>query len=361
MDRHPIEVLMDKGAEKKWPVMLHFDLTYKCNQRCIHCYVVRQNRGELSSSEIKQTLIELANAKSFLLTLSGGEIFVRDDIFDIISTASKLNFRTVILSNGTLITPGIAKLLKKFNIAEVHISIYSTAPEQHDKITRTKDSFKKTLRGIDLLLEQGIRVVIKTQLMKQTFDEYRRIKLFADKLGADYLFGPTIFPKMDFDKKATYLSPTIHQIEKLYLDMGNFALKGDLEEVKKRAEKFIISESNLSRPLCGAGWNRCYISPYGDVFPCNSLLIPIGNLRQNNFREIWDNSPLLGYIRNIDLKMMVECLHCMFLPYCNPCPGVGYQGTGNLFKPYKLHCRVTKAKFKAIKKTYYSRKEVVKQ
>jgi len=347
MKRHPIEILMNKGAKKKWPVNIHFDLTYKCNERCIHCYVVKQKRKELSLHEVKQALFQLADAHGLLLTLSGGEIFTREDVLDILMTTKKLNFRTVILSNGSLITAYAAKWIKKTNVAEVQISIYNADAHIHDTITRSKNSFKQTMKGIGFLKKEGVRVVLKTPLMRHTFKDYKKIKLFADKLGIEYLFGPVILPKMNFDKSLTHLSPNVNQLKKLFLDSST--LKKDLEAIKIRAESYNL-KSNLNKPICDGGFNRCYISPYGDVFPCGTLRIKVGNLRDNTFREIWDHSTALRDIRGISVKMMEECLQCGLLAFCIPCPGMGHQGTGNLLKPYKLHCKIALAKKKAIEK-----------
>lgn len=341
---------MNRISQKIWPMLVHFDLTYKCNQKCIHCCVVRKNRRELSLSEIKEILVQLANERGLLITFSGGEIFLRKDILEIISITHKLNFRTIIFSNGTLITPKVAKFLKKANISEVQISIYSTNPQIHDEITCCPNSFKKTLEGIKLLLDERVKVVIKTPLMKNIFNDYRKIKLFADELGVDYFFGPLIYPKMNFDKIPSNLSIDVQQMKELYLD--SFALKKDLEKAKKHAEEFHILKSDLDKPICNAGYDRCYISPYGDVFPCALLWVKVGNLRYKKFKKVWYNSLALARIRNITFRNMKICLHCKFLPYCSPCPGMGYQGTENPLVPYNLHCRIAVAKYKAIKEKY---------
>ena len=147
MNKIAFDDLREKAIEQKIPIAVHLDLTYRCNLDCIHCYIVKQDRPELSTKEVKNILKQLAEAKTLYLTLSGGEILIREDFFEIISYARKLGFSLRLLTNGVLIdektADGIASLYPEL----VAISLYSANPETHDKITNRYGSFDKTIEG----------------------------------------------------------------------------------------------------------------------------------------------------------------------------------------------------------------------
>ena len=72
------------------PLSAHIDLTFRCNERCIHCYLDHEDYGEMTTAEIKGVLDQLAEAGTFFLTLSGGEILLRKDFFEILEYARYL-------------------------------------------------------------------------------------------------------------------------------------------------------------------------------------------------------------------------------------------------------------------------------
>ena len=128
----PFELLTKKAAREKIPLVCHFDLTYQCNLNCIHCYVVREDRPELSTSEIKDILGQLAQVGTLYLTFSGGEIFTREDFFQIAEYARKLHFALRLMTNGTLIDEQVADRVAALYPDQVSVSIYSTTPEIHN-------------------------------------------------------------------------------------------------------------------------------------------------------------------------------------------------------------------------------------
>ncbi|PYU41972.1 MAG: heme d1 biosynthesis radical SAM protein NirJ, partial [Acidobacteria bacterium] len=76
--------LISRTVEKHRPLSVHFDLTYRCNERCVHCYLDHDNHGELTTAECLQVLDDLARSGALFLTFSGGEIFLRPDLYEIL-------------------------------------------------------------------------------------------------------------------------------------------------------------------------------------------------------------------------------------------------------------------------------------
>src|SRR5215813_11409639 len=111
-----MEELSAKALSLGVPLSAHLDVTYRCNERCVHCYLDHEDHGEMSLAEITDLLDQLADAGVFFLTISGGEIFLRPDLFDIIKHARKRWFAVKIKTNGILIREAQARRLAELSI-----------------------------------------------------------------------------------------------------------------------------------------------------------------------------------------------------------------------------------------------------
>jgi len=159
------------SLEKKIPIFIQFNLTRRCNLRCVHCCLEdgekpEGDRGndtnrELNLPEIRAVLEQLAQAGCLVLTFSGGEVLLREDLIDIISSARKLDFAVRIFTNGTLVGKREIEAFRRFHIQEVHVSLYAAEASIHDAITSVPGSWAKTLEGVRLMREAGIPVKIK--------------------------------------------------------------------------------------------------------------------------------------------------------------------------------------------------------
>ena len=143
-----LDLLCDKALKNQIPLLVHFDLTYNCNLNCVHCYVVKDYRKELNTSQIKNILDHLASAGTLFLTLSGGEIFTRKDFFEIAEYARELNFALRISTNATLINEDVADKIAALNPEIIKVSVYSTNFKTHDNITNSLQSLIKPLRPL---------------------------------------------------------------------------------------------------------------------------------------------------------------------------------------------------------------------
>src|SRR5579871_5546249 len=130
------------------PLGVHLDLTWRCNERCVHCYLDHDDQGEMSFGEIDALLPQLADAGVFFLTLSGGEPLLRRDLFDIVRRARQLAFNVKLKTNGILIRECEAALIRELGVDSVQISVYSHRAETHDAITRAPGSLARTIAAI---------------------------------------------------------------------------------------------------------------------------------------------------------------------------------------------------------------------
>jgi radical SAM protein with 4Fe4S-binding SPASM domain len=322
MDGLLFEELKEKAIEEKIPIVGHFDLTYKCNLSCSHCYIVKNNRKELSTTEIKKVLDQLAKSGMLYLTFSGGEILLRNDFFEIASYARKLHFALRLLTNGILINDKMADKIASLSPELVAISIYSLNSKIHNEITGKNLSLSKSLYAINKLIERKIRVKISNVIMKQNFDGYPSLYQYAKEIGAIFQTDYRITPKSSGSKEPYKFIINDTQI--------NYVLSDPILVKDFKQESQGSNTGKYNTIPCGAAHMSCYISPYGDIYPCVQLPIICGNLLEKKFDDIWNNSKELENIRFITISHLDQCSECNFFEYCRLCIGLNYVEKGNI-------------------------------
>src|SRR6184192_3894787 len=146
-----MDTMNQRAMELGVPFAVHFDITYRCNERCIHCYLDHEDHGEMTTAEIKGVLDQLAEAGVFFLTMSGGEVLLRKDFFEILEHARAMLFNVKLKTNGILIRERDAERIRSLGVQQVQISIYSHRPDVHDAITKVRGSLSRSLDAIRFL------------------------------------------------------------------------------------------------------------------------------------------------------------------------------------------------------------------
>jgi radical SAM protein with 4Fe4S-binding SPASM domain len=321
-----------KALELGIPISVHLDITYRCNERCVHCYLDHDDHGEMTTAEIKDVLNQLSDAGVFFLTLSGGEVLMRRDFFEIVEHARRLLFNVKVKTNGVMIREADAKRIRQLGVEQVQISVYSHRPEIHDAITKLPGSLKRTVEAIRFLKSQGLKVVIANVLMAGNFFDSAGVMGLAKELGVAFTLDPTITPKMDGDRSILALRIPGSGLKQVF---RTEELVGDVEEFC--APPPAPGDDVMDGLPCSAGHTACYISPYGDVFPCVQFPLPSGNLRRQRFVDIWQNSPELKDVRSIRARDLPTCSSCAHVGTCTRCPGLAYM-EGNMRGPSTADC-----------------------
>lgn len=327
-----------KALKLNIPLSVQLDLTYRCNERCIHCYLDHDDHGEMTTSEIKDLLNQMADAGVFYLTISGGEILMRRDFFEILEHARLRTFCVKLKTNGVLIREKEAQRLRKLGVESVQISIYSHRPEVHDAITKMPGSFRKSIEAVRFLRQQGLLVTLANVLMVQNSADYKGVKALAIELGAQFIVDPTVTPMMDGDRSILKLNVDSAALQEVFRSED---LVGNIEEFC--APPRSVDEEALDMLPCSAGHTACYVSPYGDVYPCVQFPLPSGNVRRTKFVEIWRDSPQLKEVRSITLRDMPTCSKCTHGSTCTRCPGLAYL-EGNMRGPSYQDCEKSYAR-----------------
>jgi radical SAM protein with 4Fe4S-binding SPASM domain len=314
------------------PLSVHLDITYRCNERCVHCYLDHDDYGEMTTAEIEDVLNQLCDAGVFFLTLSGGEVLMRRDFFDIVEHARRLLFNVKMKTNGAMIREPEARRIRELGVEQVQISVYSHRPEIHDAITKLPGSLTRTISAIRFLRSQGLKVVIANVLMASNLFDNAGVISLAKELGVSYTLDPTITPKMDGDTSILALRVPGSELKRVF---DSQELVGNVEQF--RAPPPSPGEDIMDGFPCSAGHTACYISPYGDVFPCVQFPLPSGNLREQKFTDIWQNSPQLKEVRSIRARDLGTCSACAHVGTCTRCPGLAYM-EGNMRGPSTADC-----------------------
>jgi radical SAM protein with 4Fe4S-binding SPASM domain len=327
-----MEEVQQRALQLGVPWAVHLDVTYRCNERCVHCYLDHDDRGEMTTSEIKRVLDQLAQAGTFFLTFSGGEVFMRQDFLELVAYARRLLFNVKVKTNGVMIRKPQAAELRQLGVEQLQISVYSHRPEIHDAITKLPGSLKRTIEAIRFLKSQGLKVVVANVLMTLNATDQAGVHALARELDVSYTLDPTITPKIDGDTSILDLRIATSDLNAV---LHNQDLVGNVEEYC--APPPAVSEDDRDGYSCSAGHTSVYISPYGDVFPCVQFPLPSGNVRRQEFLDIWQNSPALSEVRSIHARDLPVCSTCNHMATCTRCPGLAYM-EGNMRGPSAADC-----------------------
>lgn len=315
---------------------IQWHLTERCNLRCSHCYQTGKSSDELTFSEIRETAGEASDMLrawadayeiefSPSVSVTGGEPFLRQDIFSVLEELGNRGFDLYLLSNGTLIDGEKAGRLSDLGVKGVQISI--EGPEEiHEKI-RGKGSFSSSLRGVSNLLEAGIRVTLNATLSEINAGRFREMVDLALSLGVQRLGFSRLVPSGRGAGLIDQMVPT-ERVKKVYEEIFSIRPEG-LEIVTGdpvASQMTCPSDSDDSEiPVggCAAGLSGLTFLPDGTIIPCRRLFVPIGNVRDDRLREVWASSPVLEALRDKS-RYSGRCGKCDRWTQCRGCRAIAY-------------------------------------
>lgn len=329
------------------PISVLLELTHRCHLDCVHCYLddhrdAQARRRELTYGEICGLIDQLVEAGCLFLTLSGGEIFLRQETMAIARHARSRGLAVRLYTSGTLMTPALIQEIIALPALSVEFSLYSADhPEMHDAITRRPGSHEKTLEAIRLLCRAGLPVVIKTPLMREVFSEYPGIVRLAETLGAAYCLDPAITPTNNRDLSPCLYRLTGEQLTALYADLS-LSTAPEIASLRVRPGR-----RDPEDEVCNLGRTGCAISPFGEVYPTLGFPWAAGNVRERPLLEIWREAPLFRRLRAVRVKDLPICSGCEKFSYCGRCCMWAVMDEGDFFAPSLWACEQAAAKEQA--------------
>jgi radical SAM protein with 4Fe4S-binding SPASM domain len=305
----------------------------RCNEACVHCYQVQGQKGELSTAELKKVFAELAELGVLMLTISGGEPTLRKDFLELVAYARELKFAVKVYSNGLNITRALAQELGRLAVQEVQLSLYSDRAELHDQVTRVRGSFDKTVAATRHLREAGVKVVVKSPLMRANMERVPEYAEFVTSLGAEYSLDRNLVLREDgsAEPREVWID------ERAYVSISRQLSKPKPQhQVPLRA-----------RP-CAACSQNVHIEANGELRPCALWNVPTGHaLAQGGITQAWHENGSALAIRALTWGALPACRVCDLRSYCSRCFAQAQLEVGDARSPYENACQRARWEYEA--------------
>ncbi|MDX9993537.1 MAG: radical SAM protein [Anaerolineales bacterium] len=337
------------------PKHVDIAITGKCNLACQYCFYADEMvaRGDLPTERWLAFFEELGSLGVMSVTLTGGEVFTRPDLFTLIDGIIANRMRYSLLSNGTLITE---ETLKQFEIGKrrqrldsIQISVDGSSAAVHD-LSRPK-SFGRALRGLKLLKAAGYPVTVRVTINRHNVDDLENVaRLLLEEVGLPsfstneaYACGAT-----DRTEDAVILTPAqreqamrvLTQLSEKYnnriaAQAGPLVLARELKTMDE-----MMAEGQTSRPgrgkltSCGGVFSKLAVNHDGTIVPCHILSpVVLGRVGQDSLQDLWLNHPDMLRLRQrqeIPLESLETCQGCAYQGFCSGgCPGGALYANGD--------------------------------
>ena len=322
-----------------------WEITTRCNLRCIHCHASAGKGGpdELSTEEAFRLLDQLAEVPEYrMVAFTGGEPLMRTDFFPILEYAQALGFSNTLATNATLVTPAIAAGMKERGVSIAAVSLDAPTESVHDEIRGVPGSFRKALDGIAALKEAGITLQINVTVMGHTVRDIDALFSYLATMDPALLLVYQVIPmgrgkdiadlvllqeqnRVMIDALARWQRDGRMMIEPVAGPMYWASL---LDRAGIRSGPAMAIADSLLHG-CAAGRGFIYIKPDGTVLPCPFLPLECGNVRTTPFPEILRTSPVLATLRDREHLLKGRCSSCGYARICGGCRGRAYTLTGD--------------------------------
>jgi AdoMet-dependent heme synthase len=317
----PLGVADDDAGTKFAPMFAHIYVENRCHLKCDHCYESEesypQEPSSMSLADYDALFLQLRELGALVVTLSGGEPFLRRDFLDIVELARRHRLFIRVYTSGTLLDEAKADRMKALAVNETHVSIYSHDADTHDAFTHHPGSWRKSVRALELLRERGMKTVLKSNVTTFNVDHLDELLALANAVGADLQLDPTIKPKQNGDRSALRFAVAPEVIAHKVLARPEFHRYVPLEEAEGYCDG--VNHRRGGGSMCAAGTKIITIHADGTVAPCTLFPFGNGNAKTERLVDVWRNSPLFRNVRNQRFNDMHECTSCSLERTCDPC------------------------------------------
>jgi len=342
-----MRAVVKRAARDRIPISTTFDLTHRCNLRCVHCYVGHDvsapaaKAGELATRDVIRLLEETAAAGCLQVVLSGGEPLLRTDFLEIYSSARRLGLIVQVFTNATLVRESHLDVFAEYPPEKVDVSIYGATEETCARVTGVPGSFAQALRGVHRLLERGIRVGLKSMILSENLNEIHAIEALAEGLGVSFRLDPLVTPRLDGD-----LSPLALRVEArrgVALELGALSRRRHLREF---ADKRVDVAVGTRQYACGAARTSFHVDPQGTMRACVLS-------REAGFPAVdmgvdaaW--RALTAATDELKVSDQMKCGSCKLVVVCGYCPTLFALETGSASRNSQYVCELGEARAQEI-------------
>lgn len=328
--------------------IVSWNITKKCNLRCVHCYIDagEAEANELTTKEALDVVDQIAEVGVPLILFTGGEPLVRRDFFEIAQYARDRGIKLVLSTNGTLITPEVAKRLKEVDVVYVGVSLDSISADFHDRFRDMQGSFAAALAGIKNAIEASLDVGLRFVVTAKNIHEVRECVDFAASLGMRRI----TFYHLSAAGRAQKLSedwwytPEQYKqfIETLTAKARQYAGRLEIETALAPYDGVYIALTvgngdvkylEFVESTGGCGRKIVSIYPNGDVYPCQFIdFYKLGNVREKRLKDILRPEALEPFVNTDRYLRGPKCSTCRFKKYCKGGDRArAYYLTGDIF------------------------------
>ncbi|TEB05784.1 Antilisterial bacteriocin subtilosin biosynthesis protein AlbA [Pelotomaculum schinkii] len=334
---------MRKSYTKPPLDMISLELTTRCNLKCIHCYVppiAGAKSKELSNEEIKRLIDDAVELGVWRFSLTGGEIFLRDDILDILHYLRFKGMVIDIFTNATLIDDAMIGELAKLKLRQLATTITGLGPT-HDRFQGTKGAYNKVCRTIAKLKEKGIALRINVILHKSNRNEFYELIQIIRRLGFSWRISNIM--SLGRGKESNYLNLPEQQFADMLASAYEAKITSNIVIQGRHPVEQIDNDGPIA-PSCGVGSFRMFISAVGETGLCEVLShstnpkFGSGNIRDRSIKEIWEYGEGFNRYRNFQCNRIDRCQHASLCR--GGCRARAYIEGGSVEEPDKIACFV---------------------
>ncbi len=322
------------------PHVVAWNLTQRCNLACAHCYISAGSwhsaAGELSTAECRRIVDEILELNaSPMFILSGGEPLLREDLEQIAQHAAARGATVVIGTNGTRLTRDRIRSLKDAGVTGVAVSIDSLDEQYHDRFRHGGGALADTLAAVERLTEERLDFIVQTTVTRGNREELPRIAAWSAERGA-VSFNVYFLVATGRGEKMVGLPPVENEqvlgellgLEQQY--RGRMLVRSKcMPQIMRHAFEHDANSPLLNyETRCPCGLQYCRITPEGKVTPCPYTPAVAGDLRQQHFAEVWQQSPVFTSLRSGALGG--KCGRCEYREVCGGCRARAFAESGDL-------------------------------
>ena len=355
--------LWTKLSNRRVPYDFTLEITARCNNNCRHCYInlppedKAAKQRELSLAEISSIADQAIELGSIWCLISGGEPLLRQDFQDIYLLLKKKGLLVSVFTNACLITNKHIELFKKYPPRDIEVTVYGISEETYEKVTRQKGSYTAFRRGLDMLLENGLKVRLKAMALRSNAHELPAIAEFCRKYTMDFFrFDPLLNLRHDGnpDRNKEIIQERLEPAAIASIEQADEERSSALN---KSCENFIFPEArhydcdHLFH--CGAGNASFVVSFDGKFRLCAGLVHPetTYDLRTGTLAKAWNNHVIeVRETRATNPIYLERCRNCPIVNLCLWCPGNAHLETGEMDGFSDYFCAVAHARAEAIQK-----------
>jgi len=342
-DKDTQDYLANLFKHKPHLAQFQIELTSRCNERCVHCYIPHENKiDDIDPLLFYDALDQCRDIGVLTLTLSGGEPMLHPYFCDFLRKAKEYDFSINVLSNLTFLNEEIIAEMKANRLSSVQVSLYSMDSRIHDSITQHPGSFQKTRDAILKLIENDIPLQISCPVMKQNKKSYVDVARWAE--------DHKVRAVTDYIMMARYDHTTSNLDSRLSLDEVGDIINDIIENDPDYKERLVeadftkVEKRDMSDDaLCGVCISSLCMVANGNVYPCAGWQdYVIGSITEKPLGEIWETSPKAQYLRSLRKKDLRQCLDCADRFFCAMCMvrNANEDPDGNPLKINEHFCKV---------------------